>query len=48
MENVEKQLLESDLRDSMEQWTGFPHELSDISDDRICETPLLVEITSIT
>ena len=32
----------------MEQWTGFPHELSDISDNRICETPLLVEITSIT
>ena len=32
----------------MEQWTGFPHELSDISDTRICETPLLVEITSIT
>lgn len=46
--NVENQLLESDLCDSMQAGTGFARNAAEMDNMRINGTPILVEVTSIT
>lgn len=46
--NVENQLLESDLRDSMVEGTGLPSNIASQNGTRLGGPPVLVEITAIT
>ena len=48
LENVEFQLLESNLEDSMLRGTGLPANVSELDDTRLRGPPVLVEIISMT
>jgi RecQ-mediated genome instability protein 1 len=48
IENVESQLLQSDLRDSMVHGTGLPANISELDNTSLHGPPVLVEIISMT